>query len=299
MELLNVTFCPAPPFQPFHRIEKENQRVSKKDESQLLTVGSIARRIFPEIALAFSLNYAVVNFVAIPLTVPLFTLALATTLAAGCIALAYDYYRKKGIEKERMQAVQKLSRISIVNTVGLAGPNIVIHESGHALAASALFKNAQPLIEIDPFNGGATSYAISYGLTRWGNFLGQRQAMLVIAAAGLIASTIFALFEFGLAHKLQHSYPLLSQYLNLHGISQILNEVIYGLTAFFADKIELGHDFIYLWQMGEIHPLIPIALIIAIPLFLSAILGLLDRSAKAKTMDAKAKICLNAPTLFA
>lgn len=224
----------------------------------------IAAKAFLNISIALSINFAVMSFVATPLSVTFMTGLIISTTIIAIIHSSYEIC--KGQKTHKTSYVNTISQASMINTLGLAGPNIAIHEGGHAFLASAMFKNAKPEISIFPFNGGSTSYIISNGLTKIGNFFGKYQALIVITAAGMMASTLFAMFEFAIANKLKESYPLISEFLTIHGIIQIFNEIIYALTAFVASKADLAHDFVCLWEMGGIHPLIPITFMIALPL---------------------------------
>jgi hypothetical protein len=73
--------------------------------------------------------------------------------------------------------------------------------------------------------------------------------------------------------------------LNCHAFSQILNDVIYGFTALSSKVFNPAHDFVNLWKISGIHPLIPIALMIGLPLIqfcaLRAISYFTDSQAKA------------------
>lgn len=239
---------------------------------------SVASRAFLEIGVALALNISIMTFIATPLTLTMMSGLILGTLAIGAVRIAFDFYRdqnwKATIEKENAK-VKGISHASLVNTIGLAGPNIVIHEAGHAFASIALLKEAQPEISIFPYRGGSTSYVISNGATKVGEFLGKRNSLLIITAAGMMASTFFALFEFGLASKLEESYPTISKIMTDHAIFQLLNEIVYAITAFVTSKADLAHDFVCLWQAGGIHPAIPIAFMIALPLIELAILRML------------------------
>lgn len=243
-------------------------------------VWEVVKRVLPEFVLSLTLNIGAMVFFATPMSIPLMNVAMIGSLALGCIFAARDLARKKQLSDQtenQLQTVQVLSRGSIVNTVGLSGPNIWIHEGGHALAATAFFKNARAKIWVKPFHGGSTSYTASNRLTWLGSFLGKHSAMMVTAAAGLIASTVFAMCELGIAHKCQDNHPTLSQYLNLHAITYLFHEAMYGLSAFIASKQDLGHDLVRLWQVGGVHPLIPVVAIVALPLLQVGLMKLFDK----------------------
>lgn len=243
-----------------------------------------ARIAFFEISLAFAVNVGVMTFFAVPLTIGIMTNVLAGSIIGGIISTAIQIYRQRNCQNHAFSCTQTIARASLANTVSLAGPNIAIHEAGHAVTALSCFSGAKPEIVIHPFAGGSTSYYISE-LTKFGSFLGKHRSLLLIAGAGMMASTVFAMFEFAAAHSVKDLYPTISEYMNDHAIFQILNEVVYGITAFFANKADLNHDFVKLWQIGGIHPLIPIALIIALPLTEIFLLRFLERKKTAEKVN--------------
>jgi hypothetical protein len=157
-----------------------------------------------------------------------------------------------------------IAQLSIINTL-LLKPSNLIHECGHAIAAMTCFVKASPKIVVK-WATGMTEYYSSYGLTKFGGFLGEETAKLFVTAAGLFAPALFALGEFGLAHGLHESHPWISDALNYHGLSQLFNLGLYGISAFFSSNMALANDFMYLWYMGDIHPLIPMVLLVGIPL---------------------------------
>jgi hypothetical protein len=248
---------------------------------------TIAAKAFKELAVSFALNIAILTFTAAPvLSIPVLTSALVGALVGVIISTAWDIYRSHKIKESGLSEklsleitaakTNKVARIAIANAVGMSGPNIAIHEAGHAFSSLAFFKNPHPKIQILPFSGGGTSYEIN-GVTRLGRLLGEEKALLFTAGGGILASTIFVMLEIACAHGLKESHPALSEWLNYHAISQLLNEVIYGATAFVVSRFDLSHDFVYLHQVGGIHPLVLIAAIIAIPLAEILLLKWLER----------------------
>ncbi len=250
---------------------------------------SAAHPAFIELTASLALNLVVITFVAAPLNPSAITLALMGYLVGAVVQGGFALYKKyKHSEEDATQPGQHIARVNTAVILGRAWPNIAIHETGHALSALSCFKKADPLISVSPMRGGNTNYAISYGLTPFGKLLGMQNARLLTSAAGIMASTVFAMLEFGLAEQIKDQHPTISKSLNYHGISLILTDVIYGLTTFIASRADLTHDFMYLWQAGNIHPLIPITLMIAIPLIEVLLIKLYDHYQKAKPIDALA-----------
>ena len=231
-------------------------------------VNSVALRKFAEISFALSVNFLLAKVTAnLTLTLCVLFLGTAIVLKIGNLASeCFQIKKEKNEEEDPLDWGQKFARFSFVNLMMQAGPSILVHESGHAVAAKLLFKNAQPIISIVPFKGGSTSFITSYGLKSLGEKLGKSTSKLIIAASGIMASTIFASLSFVLAERVKDSHPNASQWLEWQGISQLAGDILYGATAFVADKTKMSHDFINLWVKGGINPLVPIGLIICIPI---------------------------------
>lgn len=241
----------------------------KKVKELQAEIPAPVKKAFAELAISLSLNFALLTFTATPLSIPILTVTALCTIVSLTAKIALEYALQKNKLKLSSRAVpiaQATGRLAIINAIGLSGINAFIHECGHAIAAKACFLKPNVRIKIWPFKGGQTSYAISYGLTRFGNFLGKNEAILFATAAGIGCSTLFAMGEFAAAFAVKDKFPEISLSLNCHAISQILNEVLYGISAFASSQaFNLGHDFIRLWKFGGIHPIIPIGLMIALP----------------------------------
>jgi hypothetical protein len=142
--------------------------------------------------------------------------------------------------------------------------NNYIHEYGHAIAAHLSYINAKPEIFAN-FSEGSHRYAVSYGLTRFGQFLGEQRARLLITASGLMTPIFMTVAEFALAYGVCSSPQDLHEILIDHGFSQLAHAAYYSATTFFGDA-QLENDFYQLWQMGGLHPLLTITLMLAIPI---------------------------------
>ena len=138
-----------------------------------------------------------------------------------------------------------------------------VHELGHATLAASFFKTPRVAIKIIPFSGGETSYAISYGLTKIGSFFGKDRALLLIAAAGFLASTTVCLLLTQISKSIRQSNPFSSKLLQHIALSQILTELIHAISSLIEKESDYQNDFTYLMHAGSIHPLIPISLMVA------------------------------------
>lgn len=142
--------------------------------------------------------------------------------------------------------------------------DVVIHEGGHALAASALYKNANPKITVMPLQGGVTTFWIN-GLTKVGKFFGEKGSRLIVAGAGPAAAVLADTIHIGVAHVIRKTHPTLSSYLKITAIISLIGHVMYALSALSIKQQMPGHDFVALW-MGGIHPVASIVAMVALPL---------------------------------
>lgn len=148
---------------------------------------------------------------------------------------------------------------------------MLVHEAGHAAAAVAVYQHAHPRIEILPGGGGLTSYRAG-ALTRLGKYLGKKNSNLCIAAAGPAFSIITAIAQIALSHKLKKDHPEAAKYLLAAGISNIASHIIYALSALLQKHKNPGHDFLQLWKVGNIHPVVSIISMVALPVLVKGIL---------------------------
>ena len=258
---INISYIISYVMQGILPISNQNYYYQKVEQTVEKTkVWIAAHRALTELVASLAFNVALISFVANPISYAALSIAATNFLVGSVVQMAYSLW------KDDTLPGQHIARTSTAFTIGRAYPQIAIHESGHALMASSCFQNAKPKITITPFRGGMTSYTVSNGLTALGNLLGKERALVLISASGIMATTVFAMISFAIADKLQDHYPTVASCLNYEGVAFIMSEVLYGLTAFIASKEDLTHDFIYMWQKGGIHPLIPIALMITLPL---------------------------------
>ncbi len=128
----------------------------------------------------------------------------------------------------------------------------LIHEGGHALAADALFQNADPHISITPFgdqNAGVTNANTNF-LSSWGQRIGMKMALFIFSAGGPAIQLLVSTICLGLAGtKWIEKYPTLRTYLFSFG-------VIYagGLTNYSLCAPIPGDDFVSMSQLSGINP---------------------------------------------
>lgn len=117
-------------------------------------------------------------------------------------------------------------------TIGL----IILHECGHALAATLLFKNAKPEIKINPFGGSCTYNSTT--LSSLGNSFGMEGSISLVASAGPITEIISMLA----ITKLSNSSEQVAQWMALKAIGLSA----YAISAFWDSSPT--HDFSTIWS---------------------------------------------------
>lgn len=143
----------------------------------------------------------------------------------------------------------------------------LIHETGHALAAKALYQNANPRIEILPFVGGFTRFSTEK-LSFLGRKLGEGKSIALTAAAGPFLSLSVSSGLLASSFCIEKKYPEISLYLRMTSIADFINHTIYALSALKASSTALSHDFVRLRLCG-IHPLAAATAIVATPILIA------------------------------
>jgi hypothetical protein len=140
---------------------------------------------------------------------------------------------------------------------------VLVHETGHAIAANLVYLNPNTSIEVYPLKGGVTMMTRG-ALTNFGKYLGKTNSDVLVSAAGPLAASLLALIDLGVAHKIKDTHPKLHKTLVFTAIFNVANHAIYAISAFWENN--LSHDFKYLWTVGNIHPATAAICIIALPI---------------------------------
>lgn len=248
-------------------------------------ISEFTKRVFTELSISLGLNLLIIAFTATPLSIPVLTIIAATTLVGVTVRMIFEsQFDDNADEFDAMLPPfgEVVARLGIVNAIGQSSLNILIHEAGHALTALACFVNPGIKIKWDFFVHGETSFSVSNGMTKLGNYLGKNNSIMLFRAGGLIASTVLAMTEVAIAFFVKDSSPQASLTLKCHAFSQISNDLLYGLSALLSNGFNVRNDYLALWKIGGIHPLIPMTLMVALPVILYVGLQLLS-SASAVT----------------
>ncbi len=243
-------------------------------------IKSVALSSLKELAISLVLAGITCAFVATPigmatvLGTAVAVVAINTLIRSGIGALTYKTENLKKIHTTQAEKavkrnetvisfLQYLAPISF-SVLDLTTRDVLVHEGGHALAATLLYASEHsPTVEVMPLEGGATTY-FNQTLTPLGNAIGEKASGLIVSAAGAAASILFAAVNLGVAHLLKDKCPELSRYLNVMAIASIAQHALYAISALWASAGN-GHDFLALW-VGGIHPVASVVTMVAIPL---------------------------------
>ncbi len=138
----------------------------------------------------------------------------------------------------------------------------LVHEGGHALAATLLYHNAQPQVVITGLGEGFTSWNGSI-LSSVGASVGRKTAEFLVHGGGSLISLVIATGFIVTAFSLRQSHPEVSRVLLWSGIISLLQHLAYAISSFLSEVP--GHDFIALWGLG-LHPVLSILILVGVPL---------------------------------
>ncbi len=237
-------------------------------------IQKIALQTLIELTLSLSMAALVSSFVPIPMGVPLvFGIALIQCIANLFIRTIGLVAAKKGLENgPRADLFKRISGIcSVLAPSGFvfgtaANGQALVHEAGHALAASAVYKG-RPKIELIPFVEGVTSY-VPEPMTRFGGKLGAQRSLTLVTVSGALLSLSVSSLVLSTSLLIKEKHPTTSQYLLAISLHDFLMHSSYALSALFTPSTKLSHDFVRLSTYG-IHPLVAMISILTLPILIS------------------------------
>lgn len=239
-------------------------------------IKKIALPILLEIGISIAICVVVGCFAAttagIGLMVSVLVIQCAVSAFFRCVgAFAAHDAAKKGPGHKILAAIaEAMEWTAPLSFVAGSGHNaqILIHEGGHALAASLVYTNARPTVKIIPPLGGWTEYYPHSGLTALGNKLGAKGSEFLVVASGPRTTLCLSAAAYASGLLLRQKHSTLSKYLMTWGAFDFINHIFYAFTAFFTSPANRSHDFVHLSLLG-LHPTIAIARMIAIPVLLN------------------------------
>lgn len=145
-------------------------------------------------------------------------------------------------------------------------PSTWLHEMGHAKMAEALFQNANPRVEVTPFNGGVTYWRPGQ-LTALGEKVGRETAMGMVSGAGALVDMAVAATTFGAGFKIRKKHPIVGAALMGYGAMTVVNDIAYAAKALGGDMVKKaaeGNDFASLGVRIGLHPIASMAIMASI-----------------------------------
>lgn len=169
--------------------------------------------------------------------------------------------RTLGFENSWMEWIS-----STILALGLFNVQSLIHECGHAIAGRILLKHPNITIKIIPFFGGSTKF-IPMTASFIAQFFKAQRVLLVIAASGPFLSLGLSccLLHWGIK-KLEH-YPKMGRLAVCAAIIDVLFHLHSAISALQLSPTALQYDFVTLWTLGGIHPIVCASVIIGLPVF--------------------------------
>lgn len=302
-----ISTCPPlrkglPEMTPPLDINTSSPKPTRKRELFNQLIKSIALTTLKELAAGLALTVVASFFVSSPagtLALIISAIAIAAinlllrTMAATVYLTCKVYEVNTTVDKLRNSAaaffcdfVEWIAPINF-SALNTTTRDVLVHEVGHAAAASVLYTKPRPKIEIFPFNGGVTRFFIT-PLTKIGVYFGDRNARLIVAGAGPATAVFASTIDFGIAHQCRKSNPRLSRYLNIMAGMNLFNHLAYAYSALSAVSKKIpGHDFVVLWG-GGIHPYISMTTMIALPLIVKTGLFLVEKCSQPAKLAAEA-----------
>ncbi len=223
-----------------------------------------------ELVVSLTLGLAVCAFAVAPfILIKAMFIQCAVSFVFRCIGVAAAQKAQETNSPTYRRIAHIASILSPWSFTFITGMNTstLIHETGHALAAKAVYQNAHPSIEVFPFFGGITRF---HGdkLSRFGQKLGENKSIGLVTAAGPLLSLSVSLSALTTSLLIKKKYPNASRYLLATSISDFFFHGAYALSALRTPRTELAHDFVRLATLG-IHPIAATAAIAAAPILVT------------------------------
>jgi|GEM_PF-2964480 len=187
----------------------------------------------------------------------LFILTVNTSLRCLEGSLQYKFQ-----ENRSSLEIISLPAPLLYSSLDLHTRDAITHEVGHLVAASALYKNANPRMILFPFRGAKTGYNSSE-LSTLGKMVGFRKADLITTIAGPLSTLIISTGALIKAYQLPESHKKLKLYLLCCSIMSIFRTFTYAQSASVKGK-DTSHDFTNLIRFG-ISPFAASVGVIALP----------------------------------
>src|SRR3989344_6125086 len=242
-------------------------RVSFHSLSQDDIVQKIALPILKEATVSLAIGAVCGLFVATPIGLTLLFGGIAVQLLVNTAmrsCIAYHEHRLQMDPHNKVPASIRWFASEVFAFGSAIHANTLIHEFGHYGAALATLKNPSLSLELFPFKGGATRIQAS-ALSKFGERLGEQNVHPFISGAGPALSCCVSGILMGVGLGIQRKHPETARMLIVSSLINFIVHAVYAFSAFFTNPTYFAHDFVALWAMAGLHPLVATIAILAIP----------------------------------
>jgi len=243
----------------------QNPATSPPTELQSL-VKDVAKRCLIELAVSLAIGTTAAFFTTTSVhQMVIFAAISVQTVSNAALRLA-DALASKMPECKETQWIRSASRYlctTMFSYLTAFNAQILIHESGHAIAATWLFQDANPEITFTPCLGGITRFSTTH-LSYWGEKIGKSNAILVATLMGPACSLLVSAVAIAVGYASQGKFPELGYYLIGVGKGDFVAHSAYAMAALSSSPSSQAHDYVRLRTFG-IHPIASTIVLIAIP----------------------------------
>jgi hypothetical protein len=136
-----------------------------------------------------------------------------------------------------------------------------IHEGGHVVSAYLLFFQMSAIRVVSSLNQWETIFKYR----GFWNYLGENHSLMLMTAAGPLATVVASQISLIGALILKDSYPGLSKNLFFHTLNSCKMEIRYAWLALDTNA-DPNEDYVLFWKDGGVHPYLAIIGMVAMPL---------------------------------
>lgn len=229
-------------------------------------VKQVALACLKELAISLTLGITVASFVPSAIGLQHLLIAFLTQTAFSLVLHSLGAYAAQKKFSRFLSFCEWLTGANFAISSGY-NTQLLIHETGHALGALAVYKRPFPQIEIYPFIGGHTQFS-KRALTVFGKSVGPVAATCIFVASGPALTLLVSSVLFGLGLFIKEKHPKLGKAFIAWGILDFVYHAKYAYSALTANSSDVAHDFVRLGILG-LDPVTATIGIIAIPIIIT------------------------------
>lgn len=246
----------------------QSPATSPQTELQSL-IKDVAKRCLIELAVSLAIGTTAAFFTTSSLHQMVICAAISVQTVSNAALRLADALASKMPECKETQWIHSASRYLCTTMFAYLtafNAQILIHESGHALAATWLFQDANPEITFTPYLGGITRFSKTH-LSSWGEKIGKSNAILVATLMGPACSLLVSAVAIAVGYASKGKFPELGYYLIGVGNGDFVAHSAYAMAALSSSPSSQAHDYVRLKTFG-IHPIASTIAILAIPILI-------------------------------